>query len=348
MNQNFVSQNNQTPLGILNNLCSVSKVPMPTFEFEQIQNKDNDLYFTCKCYINEQFQSVAKGKKKKTAKHLAALRILRMLKENSSNSELAAKLDFIMKNMEIFAEDQISSFDETNNSISNNSSIINENDLENSENVQIDSFKFEAIKNYLAKCTNPIGEIKMIADKYSMKQPVFIIEDLSENSNKFSCVAKFGEFSESAIGRTKKLAKRYASIKLLFKIKTSGMLDHCPSKTKSCHKIEINQKFYDQLKFSEKKAISIIKSKNLKTQQFSSRILLEQLAREENFEYQINEIVSNIEDLKACLIYVNASPQLVFGGHGKTQDDAIKNAIFFLLIHLKDICSKDAPKSEIF
>lgn len=269
--------------------------------------------------------------------------------------------------MDFFTDNQSISFDEANTTLSNNSSLLNESDLGNFEKVQIDSSKFESIKNYLVKCKNPVGEIMIIADKYSIKQPVFIIEDLSENfaSRQFSCVGKFGEFSENAIGRTKKLAKRYASIKLLFKIKTSGMLDYCPLKNKNCHQIEINQKqfLYDQLKSSKNKAISIIKSKNLKTYQLSDCVLLEQLSKEENFNYEINYIPSNIEgnykhkkkyliflklDLKACAINVKSNPQLIFGGYGTNKDDALKNAIYFLFSHLKNACiERNNTKSDI-
>lgn len=88
----------------------------------------------------------------------------------------------------------------------------------------ISAQNLDQIKASLVICENPVGELIEIAQRFSMRPPEFEHgeEDGPPHNRQFSCVAVFGEYRETGLGRAKKLAKRQAAIKLLFKLKSSG------------------------------------------------------------------------------------------------------------------------------
>lgn len=97
-----------------------------------------------------------------------------------------------------------------------------------------DGLNIENIKSSLDNCENPVGELIEIAQRYSMRPPDFQYgeEDGPPHNRQFTCFAIFGDYKETGNGRAKKLAKRQAAIKLLFRLKTSGQFNKTSNQLK--------------------------------------------------------------------------------------------------------------------
>ena len=169
----------------------------------------------------------------------------------------------------------------------------------------------EAIQNEVINCENPFAELIDIAFKHSIRQPEYIIENEAgpSHNKQFLCVAKLGDLKESGSGRTKKLAKRYAAFRLLFKVKLSHRFNDQQKKKPKAHfeKIEDSSgNFFSQLKSSKNTAMNLLITRDLN--KISNRIFLDQLSREENFKYDVYKVPTNrmgiIKLLKRWIFFI--------------------------------------------
>jgi hypothetical protein len=72
-------------------------------------------------------------------------------------------------------------------------------------------------RGYSETGSNPVGELIEIAQRCSIRPPDFEYgdEEGPPHDRNFTCIAKFADIEEAASGRSKKIAKRMAAIRLL-------------------------------------------------------------------------------------------------------------------------------------
>lgn len=180
----------------------------------------------------------------------------------------------------------------------------NENGVDLS-NIEVTSEKnLECLKESVAKCENPVGELIEIANRYAMRPPEFDYgeEEGPPHNRQFLCSVKFGDFRESASARTKKLAKKYVALRLLFCVKASGLFDKTINGKQedtlsdlNYTKSNLNKKntvnIFNQFKNSKNPTINYILSNDL--EDISSLMLFEKLSKEEQFDFEIYNIPTN-------------------------------------------------------
>jgi hypothetical protein len=145
---------------------------------------------------------------------------------------------------------------------------------------------------------NPIGDLLEITQKCSLRPPIFeYTEDDGPAHNKqFTCHIKFGDVTETGVGRTKKLAKRSAAAKLLVSLKSNASIlkDNQTGDSKLDGKLQFlstkdkNKKVgidFGRLKQSTGLTISRLLSNNNFLEEELNKAMLENLASEEKLEY---------------------------------------------------------------
>lgn len=152
---------------------------------------------------------------------------------------------------------------------------------------------------------NPIGDLLEITQKCSLRPPTFEFseDDGPAHNKQFTCLIKFGDITETGVGRTKKLAKRNAATKLLVNLKNNSNFlkeNHVDSKPDA--KLQFlsakdkNKKVgidFGRLKQSTGLAISRLLSNNSFLEEELNKIMFENLAREENFEFNFFRVPIN-------------------------------------------------------
>lgn len=124
-------------------------------------------------------------------------------------------------------------------------------------------------------------------------------EEGPPHNRQFLCSVKFGDFRETASARTKKLAKKYAALRLLFCVKASGLFNKTTNGKQEdtlndldYTKSSLNKKYavniFNQLKNSKNPIINHILSNDL--EDISSLKLLDKLSKEEKFDFEIYNI----------------------------------------------------------
>lgn len=194
--------------------------------------------------------------------------------------------------------------------------LVDQDVLPTSENLEV-----EAVRQACLRSLNPVGEIIEIAQRLSLRPPDFVFEDEQgpPHNRHFTCSVKFESFDETGYGRAKKSAKRQAAIKLLYKLKTSesfvkqleahhhkngdakraggggggavpagvGVLNHQTISRKGTNHSLPN--IYAQLRASQKDVVKRLLAYDVEKGDTTemSKELLDQLTREENFDYKI-------------------------------------------------------------
>jgi hypothetical protein len=153
---------------------------------------------------------------------------------------------------------------------------------------------------------NPVGNLLEFIQKLSLRPPIFEYgeeEDGLEHNKKFNCMATFEEFNEFGHGRSKKLAKRHAALKLLTKLKSSTKYQELEnlannyttkntpsqahhSNAKDKHKKANTVNYFTQMKQSTNPSIIKLLNSEENLLVFNKQ-LLESLSQEEHFEYNI-------------------------------------------------------------
>ena len=153
---------------------------------------------------------------------------------------------------------------------------------------------------------NPIGDLLEITQKCSLRPPTFeYTEDDGPAHNKqFTCHIKFGDLTETGVGRTKKLAKRNAAARLLVCLKSnSSILKDCNAgETKLDTKLQFlsakdkNKKVgidFGRLKQSTGLTITRLFSSTNFIEEELNKVMFEKLASEENLEYNFFQVSMN-------------------------------------------------------
>ncbi|CAF0848385.1 unnamed protein product [Brachionus calyciflorus] len=353
------SKSFRTPISLLQEICTKSVCPAPVYELLDAEGKIHQPIFVFKCSLNQEIQAIGKSSTKKKAKHLAALGVLNQVRLNNLgiNDELANKLNDLingLNNLDL-EENPSTVLSKSLASEVLNAPVIPNNELDLS-NIQVGSVEnIDAIKESVIKCENPVGELIEIASRYSMRPPEFEYgdEEGPPHNRQFLCNVTFGNFKESALARTKKLAKKYAALRLLFRIKASGQFNKPINVTKTetngydqIHpKINGTKKFaaniFNQFKLSKNLAINLVLSSEL--EKVSSLHLLDQLAKEEKFEYEIYRIPTTT-NAHVCALDLKTNPHLTYGGYGDTPEEAINKSVFYTLNHIRVMCSRGKQK----
>ncbi|CAF0930369.1 unnamed protein product [Brachionus calyciflorus] len=328
-----------TPVSVLFELCAKSYTAPPIYT---LINSDNQ-WFSIECFLGESIHAIGEANNKKKAKHIAALKVLKQLvKINQGvNDSLAEKLNEIITNLKkIDLDDEPRQLLELTNSSLSNECDINLSDIQVSN---LNKTNLDLLKNYILNCKNPVGELETLSRKYKINRPSFIFEnDGPAHDREFFCEASFDIYKDSAISRSKRLAKKHACYRLLFKIKASGRYgaftseENQPKKQIQNETKSPKQNIMDQLKTSKNKTINLIFTNNIEVK--DSRFLLEQMCTEEKISYNILSI-QKFQDMVIYAVELLTEPRIFYGAFAKSSDVAINRAAFFALSHLKMICT---------
>jgi hypothetical protein len=217
---------------------------------------------------------------------------------------------------------------------------------------------------------NPVGELMSIGIRCGLRTDFdFTDHDGPAHSKTFTCEAKMGEqFSESAVGRSKKIAKRLAAIKLLLKVKEDSVVKekigvrengskdiaNCASKlnnfldksTDSTNNIDKNR--YKKkskptmatiLKESKNNTAKVIlESKPNTLIRVFNKDLLDSFVTEENLSYNIYDFkeMTEVTRKEWVIISIENYPHLTAPACGNSLVDAIQNAAFLCLMQLRN------------
>jgi hypothetical protein len=175
--------------------------------------------------------------------------------------------------------------------------------------------------------SNPVGELIEIAQRCSMRPPDFEYgdEEGPPHDRNFTCFAKFDTITESANGRSKKIAKRLAALKLLKTVQNTPQIQDLLRLYIETHNNQTqrytnatctrnsqvsksssavgNRKgantILNQIKASQNRAAKILLDPKVEeTEANLNKALLDSLSTEENFTYRFYK--PNSESSKFC------------------------------------------------
>ncbi len=167
---------------------------------------------------------------------------------------------------------------------------------------------------YCESGNNPVGELIEIAQRCSKRPPDFEYgdEEGPPHDRNFTCFAKFDTMTESACGRSKKIAKRLAAMKLLKTVQNTPYIQellrsyleaHTSHNTRysnsnstrnltsvkssgSGHRKSGNS-IVNQIKASQNRAAQILLDPHIEECEANlNKTLLENLSKEENFTFK--------------------------------------------------------------
>lgn len=201
--------------------------------------------------------------------------------------------------------------------------------------------------------SNPIGDLLEITQKCSLRPPVFEFgeEEGPAHNKQFTCFIKFGDLTETGTGRTKKLAKRNAATKLLVSLKSNAsfLKDNQADKVESKFQFLSNAKDskankkngvdFARLKQSTNQTINKLFNNTLKEEELK-KLTFEQIAKEENFEYNYYQVPKNKAGLQQVLLQIQIVPSTVVSGIGINVEEALDNAAYNALNLIKLLCSR--------
>jgi dsRNA-specific ribonuclease len=269
----------KTPVCILQELCTKCLVCAPIYTIVSSEGPVHEPVFVCQVNLPG-YVGIGKGTNKKKAKHNSAINVLNEVKSqcNECIPELASKFEKIINLLNDLQFDDAS---------------VNGTKSEQSIHESVDSD---------SSFSNPIGELIEISQKYSMRLPEFEFTDEQgpPHDRVFLCHVTFGDYQASAEGRSKKIAKRFAAINLLAKLKEAGLTVDKPSSKikqelteyeKSSHKKNLVS-YFSNLKVSTKPTLRyLLNNENESTfGQLSSTHLMEMLSKEEGIEFKVYKV----------------------------------------------------------
>ena len=138
-----------------------------------------------------------------------------------------------------------------------------------------------------------------------MRPPTFEFgeDDGPAHNKQFTCQIKFGQFTETGTGRTKKLAKRNAANLLLASLKTNvdflkeNSNDKIENKLQSLSKDKNKKNGIDFCRLKQSTNLTITQllnnSNNSLKEEELNKSFFEKLAKEENFEYNFFRVPKN-------------------------------------------------------
>lgn len=349
----------KTPISLLQEICTKSSISTPNYELVTTGGRSHEPLFVYKCSLSDECYLYGKGASKKKAKHAAALGVLNHLAEQvEANESLAANLDKLIKSLNDLDIENL-----TNNVLS-----------EATVSSDPSTVKVEAAGNSEAVDTgsNPVGELIEIAQRCSLRPPDFEYgdEEGPPHNRSFLCHAKFGSsIAESASGRSKKIAKRLAALKLLKAVQTSAEIQellkahqqqhHHQSSNGNSHMSTSNTNggskggshakqaggrknattFIQQIKASTNPSAQFLLDPNVEENEANfSKALLDSLAQEENFKYRVYKPSPNTRH-NYVLLALNTNPCITTAGNKAGSAESLSNAIFNVLLHVRIMCS---------
>jgi dsRNA-specific ribonuclease len=292
------------PVALLQEVCTKLNIAHPKYEVVETVGLPHEIIFVYKIENYAQFGvEQGSGASKSGAKHAAALNALYKLKGMTENDKFNQDLDeLILKSIEASC---------TSDATKSRPTSISEDIVEDTT-------------------PNPVGELLEVTQRFSLRPPEFefVDEEGPPHDKIFVCnvKCKLGtpEFTQQGRGKSKKIAKRQAALKLLIQIKSNVDLSKSLEEAAAGHNLNSNsnghssaansskekfhKKFTPYTFFSTLKAstqatmnkIAHFSSDNGSSTTDSSLFqlclnnkvldLLDQLAAEEGFKYEIFEI----------------------------------------------------------
>ena len=343
----------KTPISLLQEICAKSQAIPPTYELMQTNGRAHDPLFVYKCSIGDKYVISGKGASKKKAKHAAALGVLNQLAEANKgvNDKLAETLEGLIQSLNDLDIENI-----TNNVLDEASET---NITANPESV-FDQYG-----------SNPVSELIEIAQIVAKKVPDFEFgeEEGPPHNRQFECIVKFHLsddqiVTEQAYGRSKKLAKRAVALKLLMSLKKIPMVQDkffakrngdgadiakcsslLPTKNSKSGKMGQQQQLTNictQLRASQHETAKFLLETSLdQVDSVLNSKLLEKLAAEEQFKYEIHK--SN-ERSTLCILRLKTNPPVIGWGDEKTYADSHKAAIHMALKSLRILCKDNSAE----
>lgn len=328
-----ITRSGKTPISLLQEIATKCSC-QPLYENISTEGHVHDPLFVYKVTVGG-ISAVANGSSKKAAKHAAALSILNEIRMKSvgQNDNLASKIEYLLQSIkEANLDDRPKEY--TDGGASDDSTISSD-------------------------LTNPVGTLLELTQKYSLRPPAFTftVEDAEPHNTKFICHTKFGEFTEeTGTGRSKKIAKRNAALKLINKLKNSQDFKDLKLEKTNAELTELTSGAKDKNKKSGANVFSMLKSSskptivtllekstnpsdNLTDEALTKETFV-QLAKEENLVYNFFNLGKNKAGLHQILLQIKSNPCLVMNGRGITWNEALSDASYNVLSLIKLLCNR--------
>jgi len=209
--QEIDSQKTKTAVSVLQEICAKSRLDTPVYEVVSTTGNAHEPIFNLKTTIGD-LVVTSQGNSKKKAKQSAALNMISLLNQLGKNNSIVQQIEKINQSK------SSSSSNRTNQNRQARSSDKREksknNDLTKvASQIQLEQISLEPDD----KDSNPIGDLIEITQKFSINPPKYEFDESEgpAHSRVFVCHVKFGDFKEPGYGKSKKLAKRQAALKMI-------------------------------------------------------------------------------------------------------------------------------------
>ena len=218
--QEIDSQKTKTAVSVLQEICAKSRLDTPVYEVVSTTGNAHEPIFNLKATIGD-LVVTSQGNSKKKAKQSAALNMISLLNQLGKNNSIVQQIEKINQS-------KSSSSNRANQNRQARSSDKREksknNDLTNvASQIQLEQISLEPDD----KDSNPIGDLIEITQKFSINPPKYEFDESEgpAHSRVFVCHVKFGDFKEPGYGKSKKLAKRQAALKMIESLKSFSYLN---------------------------------------------------------------------------------------------------------------------------
>jgi RISC-loading complex subunit TARBP2 len=217
--QEIDSEKTKTAVSVLQEICAKSRLDTPVYEITSTSGNPHEPIFNLKATIGD-LVVTASGNSKKKAKHSAALNMISLLNQLGKNNSIVQQIEKVNQNKSSSSNRQTrinrpaSSKDKREKSKNNDATKTSE---------QIQQINTEPDDKF----SNPIGDLIEITQKFSINPPKYEFDESEgpAHNRVFVCHVKFGDFKESGYGKTKKLAKRQAALKMIESLKSFSYLN---------------------------------------------------------------------------------------------------------------------------
>lgn len=218
--QEIDSQKTKTAVSVLQEICAKSRLDTPVYEVVSTTGNAHEPIFNLKATIGD-LVVTSQGNSKKKAKQSAALNMISLLNQLGKNNSIVQQIEKINQS-------KSSSSNRANQNRQARSSDKREksknNDLTKvASQIQLEQISLEPDD----KDSNPIGDLIEITQKFSINPPKYEFDESEgpAHSRVFVCHVKFGDFKEPGYGKSKKLAKRQAALKMIESLKSFSYLN---------------------------------------------------------------------------------------------------------------------------
>ena len=217
--QEIDSEKTKTAVSVLQEICAKSRLDIPVYEVTSTSGNPHEPIFNLKATIGD-LVVTASGNSKKKAKHSAALNMISLLNQLGKNNSIVQQIEKVNQSK--------ASSSNRHTRINRPASIIGKREKSKNNDPTKTSEQIQQINTEPDdKLGNPIGDLIEITQKFSINPPKYEFDESEgpAHNRVFVCHVKFGDFKESGYGKTKKLAKRQAALKMIESLKSFSYLN---------------------------------------------------------------------------------------------------------------------------